>query len=55
MGFFDSKMFQDFLAMVIILGFLLAFYSMFRKQKMKDTMEQIKEWYRGLDGDGEND
>lgn len=54
MGFFDSKMFQDILALFIISYFLMAFYSMFKKQGVKDTIAQIKEWYAGLDGEAED-
>jgi len=55
LGFFDSKMFQDILALGILGYFGLAFYSMFRKQTVKDTFAQIKEWYNNLDMEGEDE
>ena len=51
MGFLDSKIFQDLLSMTIIAFFAMAVYSLFRKQTVKDTMAQIKEWWNNLDGE----
>lgn len=51
MGFFDSNIFQDVLALFIMGYFLLSFYSIFKKQTVKDTIAQLKDWYNGLDAE----
>ena len=53
MGFLESKVFQDTLATVVIGYFGLMFYSLFRKQTVKETFEQIKEWWENMEGDEE--
>ncbi len=54
MGFFESKIFQDIIALFILGYFGLSFYSIFRKQTVADTIAQFKEWYNNLDVEAED-
>ena len=53
MGFFDSQIFQSLLSGGIIVYFMLIFYSVFKKQSVKITLQEIKDWYNGLEGEEE--
>lgn len=40
-----GEIFQDLISITIITVFLLCWYSVFRKQTLQETFDQIKEWY----------
>ena len=51
MGFWESNMIQNGLAVAIIIYFLLFVYSAYRKRTVKQTLTEIKDWYQNLDGE----
>lgn len=53
MSFWDSKIFNDALTLVILLWFALMFYALYRKITPGEAWQSIKEWYNNLDKEDE--